>query len=276
MKIVLIISQLILFYPTLFAQNVGIGTTGPAGKLQVNHRSAVQPGILLVDSTPLQSGLIRFRNVNSSKFIEARGYSGSPVSSAEHYLDIQSDTAFIATFRGNGNVGINNLTPAERLDVNGNINVTGTIKANGAPGLPNQLLGTNETGSLAWVDRTGGTGAGNVGFGSWGDCSMNNISEYLPVTDTGGASIEYFGNSVSMSGNFALVGASNDKINGEVRHGSASAYYYNGSNWVFTQTLTDATGAAFDDFGACVSVSGSFAIIGAPGDMWAATPPRAP
>ena len=50
------------------------------------------------------------------------------------------------------NVGIGNLIPAEKLDVNGNINLTGTIKANGTAGLPNQVLTTNSLGNLAWGD----------------------------------------------------------------------------------------------------------------------------
>lgn len=35
------------------------------------------------------------------------------------------------------NVGVGITNPAERLDVNGNINVTGTIKANGVDGTAN-------------------------------------------------------------------------------------------------------------------------------------------
>jgi hypothetical protein len=50
------------------------------------------------------------------------------------------------------NVGINTATPTERLDVNGNINVTGSIKANGTDGLANQVLMKNATGSLVWGD----------------------------------------------------------------------------------------------------------------------------
>jgi hypothetical protein len=50
------------------------------------------------------------------------------------------------------NVGINNPTPAEKLDVNGNINVTGTIKANGVDGTANQVLMKNSSGNLAWGD----------------------------------------------------------------------------------------------------------------------------
>ena len=50
------------------------------------------------------------------------------------------------------NVGINTTTPVERLDVNGNINVTGTIKANGVDGSANQVLMKDGSGTLIWGD----------------------------------------------------------------------------------------------------------------------------
>lgn len=54
------------------------------------------------------------------------------------------------TFIFSQNVGIGNPTPAEKLDVNGNINVTGTIKANGVDGTAGQVLMKNNSGNLAW------------------------------------------------------------------------------------------------------------------------------
>jgi hypothetical protein len=50
------------------------------------------------------------------------------------------------------NVGIGNTSPTEKLDVTGNINVTGTIKANGADGAANQVLMKNASGLLSWGD----------------------------------------------------------------------------------------------------------------------------
>lgn len=49
------------------------------------------------------------------------------------------------------NVGIGTTNPSEKLDVNGNINVSGTIKANGVDGTANQVLMKNGNG-LAWGD----------------------------------------------------------------------------------------------------------------------------
>jgi hypothetical protein len=48
------------------------------------------------------------------------------------------------------NVGIGTSTPSEKLDVNGSINVTGTIKANGITGQTNQVLTVNGAGNLEW------------------------------------------------------------------------------------------------------------------------------
>jgi hypothetical protein len=50
------------------------------------------------------------------------------------------------------NVGVGTTTPVEKLDVNGNINVTGTIKANGVDGAANQVLMKNGSGALTWGD----------------------------------------------------------------------------------------------------------------------------
>ncbi|HZV68586.1 MAG TPA: hypothetical protein VFG10_03550 [Saprospiraceae bacterium] len=48
------------------------------------------------------------------------------------------------------NVGVGTSTPTEKLDVDGNINLSGTIKANGTAGEPNQVLTTNSEGNLTW------------------------------------------------------------------------------------------------------------------------------
>ena len=59
--------------------------------------------------------------------------------------------AFLALSSNAQNVGVGTTTPIEKLDVNGNVNVGGTIKANGVAGGIGQVLSTTGTG-LAWVN----------------------------------------------------------------------------------------------------------------------------
>jgi hypothetical protein len=48
------------------------------------------------------------------------------------------------------NVGIGTITPAEKLDVNGNVNIQGNLKMNGVAGQSGQVLMTNSSGATVW------------------------------------------------------------------------------------------------------------------------------
>lgn len=50
------------------------------------------------------------------------------------------------------NVGVGTTDPKEKLDVNGNINLTGTIKTNGLDGAAGQVLMKNNAGNLVWAN----------------------------------------------------------------------------------------------------------------------------
>jgi hypothetical protein len=80
-----------------------------------------------------------------------------------------------------------------------------------------------------------------------------------------GAAWDWFGCSVSISGDYAIVGASGNDDRG-TDSGSAYIFKWDGTGWVQQQKLTASDGAAYDDFGVSVSISGDYAIIGADGD----------
>jgi FG-GAP repeat len=167
------------------------------------------------------------------------------------------------TFSTQGSVGIGVTNPNDKLAVAGSVNVTGEIKPNGTSGVAGTVLTSNGNGTMQWTEAKTN---GSVGFGPWGDCSTNAISEYNPVVDANGETGDRFGNSVSISGNYAIVGAYNDDVGANIDQGSVSIYQFNGVNWVLMQKITDGTGAANDNFGVSVSLSGNYAIVGAYND----------
>ena len=90
-------------------------------------------------------------------------------------------------------------------------------------------------------------------------------SEQAKLTASDAAADDYFGYSVSVSGDSAVVGAHCDDDNGS-NSGSAYAYVRSGSTWAEQAKLLPGDGAADDLFGRSVSVSGDMAVVGADGD----------
>lgn len=80
---------------------------------------------------------------------------------------------------------------------------------------------------------------------------------------------DHFGSSVSISGNYAIVGAifeDEDPDGGNTLSATGSAYIYerNGSgNWIQVQKIVASDREALDSFGCSASISGNYAIVGA-------------
>ena len=89
------------------------------------------------------------------------------------------------------------------------------------------------------------------------------IGELLLASD--GADHDEFGKSVSISGNYAVIGALCNDENGS-NSGSAYIFYYDSTNWYQQAKLTASDGADLDIFGKSVSISGNYVVIGATGN----------
>ncbi|MEO6252207.1 MAG: hypothetical protein ABIO79_02845 [Ferruginibacter sp.] len=138
------------------AQNVGISTTTPTAKLQINNDGYTRPALKLFDSAAnLGTPAIHFQNAGGNKFWQLGGnmYDGNPGSS---YFDIYNSQAgnYLLTVRGDGNVGIGNSSPVNKLDVSGDVNLTGAIKTNGNAGAAGQFLRSNGGGSMSWTNSS--------------------------------------------------------------------------------------------------------------------------
>jgi hypothetical protein len=120
------------------------------------------------------------------------------------------------------------------------------------------------SGDVALVGARGdddkGSRSGSAYVFRWNGSNWVQEQKLLASDGTEG---DVFGVSVSISGDVALVGAEGDDDKG-TDSGSAYVFRWNGSNWVEEQKLLASDGAADDDFGSNVSISGDVALVGVP------------
>jgi hypothetical protein len=182
------ISLLILLIPgqLLFSQNVGIGTTAPEYRLDVNGSirstsSGYFEGNLGVGTTApsykfqVNNGQIALYNTTDLK-----AWFFSYSSSSNYFYLSESGTNRLVVLNG-GNVGIGTSSPDQKLDVNGglqvatNANIVGNLTVNGGKGILRNTHGSAQlkyyTREVAFEAGLGGfelSGEGSFGFSSAG------------------------------------------------------------------------------------------------------------
>jgi hypothetical protein len=113
---------------------------------------------------------------------------------------------------------------------------------------------SGDTALVAAPNKASGTGTAYVfvlSGGVW--------SQQAELTASDGGTTAFFGYSVGISGNTALVGAYGYTNNS----GAAYVFVNNGGTWSQQQKLTASDGASNDQFGRAVSISGNTALVGA-------------
>ena len=151
-----------------------------------------------------------------------------------------------------------------------------TAKLTPSDGAAGDLFGfsTSASGNIAIVGARGdddkGLSSGSV-YVYEKDNTTGFWNETAKLTASDGASSDYFGWSVSISGNIVIAGAYGDDDKGSY---SGSAYVYEKDAttgvWIETAKLTASDGAQHDTFGRVVTVSSNIALVGSPysdGDM---------
>lgn len=194
------ISFLILFWSTLsFGQNVGVGTSSPSDAFHVVSKPGADP--LRVQTTL----------ANGNKATKLRIFNNGGTSLGQNNANgTPADGLYV---HGNTGMGIDN--PSEKLVVNGNIDIKGELKADGAAGQAGQFLTPDGSGNMVWsnvsnneftnvkhypatglytwtvpddvylfhVELWGPGGQGNVGGGGGSGCYVNAYIKTTPGTN---------------------------------------------------------------------------------------------
>ena len=180
---------------------------------------------------------------------------------------VGAETAYSANPRGRGLrlhgacAGWTNMTQTAKLtasagpaycDFGDSVAISGNTIVVGAE---EATIGVNSLQGAAYVFVEPGAG--------WA-----NMTQTAKLTASDGAAYDYFGDSVAISGNTIAVGAFYATVGGNAAQGATYVFTAPASGWADmnqTAKLTASDGAADDNFGAAVAVSGNTIAVGADG-----------
>jgi len=100
---------------------------------------------------------------------------------------------------------------------------TNEILPNGEARAAGEVLQSNGNGTMSWqvMSSSGGNNEGGAGAGPWKNWCTDNVNEYQPIANFDAKNSDFFGETVSISGDYAIVGAFQDN-EGLVAKGSAT------------------------------------------------------
>jgi FG-GAP repeat len=255
MRVFLICSMLMGYSFLMYSQNVGVGTSTPLAPLHVKGENsevlrlqAFSPYISFFNSSDQYQG-----------YLWAQGGSMILGSSNNLPVSIQANYQQTATFLPNGNVGINNINPNQKLDVQGKIKISddtspalkGSIRYNEAT---QDFEGYN---GQEWLSFTAATSQGN-----WPNKRSNDISNYCQARPDDNNEADYFGLALDMNKDHAFISAPNK----ETGQGVVYVYKKEGQEWKEVQKILSPDGPEIASFGSSISSDSIFLAVGANSD----------
>lgn len=108
--------------------------------------------------------------------------------------------------------------------------------------------------------------AGNAGSAFIYERKGGKWIEQIKLTKSSGKEWDLFGHSVSISGEYAIVGVPGDDLRLHIDNGSAFIYMRDGENWTEQAKLIASDSPSGAQFGYSVAIDGNYAIIGAAHD----------
>ncbi len=209
------------------AQNVGIGTNSPDASA-VLDASASNKGLLMPRLTTAQRKAI--------------------ANPAMGLLVFDTDKATVMFYDGTVWKGLsfvdeNKSEPQSRTSLN-----------------PSQAAGFGSRVSISGnyaiigASRYSGSGLANMGLAYIFNKTSSGWKQVARLAARDSAVGDFFGGSVCISGNYAIVGSPTKKINANTSQGASYVYQRTGTTWILDTILRKPSGQAYDDFGWSVGV----------------------
>jgi hypothetical protein len=123
--------------------NLGIGVKNPVYPMQLHTPSAASSYMSFTNnSTGVSAADGLLLGINGNSAIIANLESGNLRLGTSNLTRLMIDAT--------GNVGVGNLAPGYKLDINGDMNLTGAMRINGSAGTAGQVLTSNGTSDPQW------------------------------------------------------------------------------------------------------------------------------
>lgn len=139
----------------VLGEATGTGYAGYfVGKTWIEYNSdATNPNLMIRETESTDYARLRFDNTTSGKFWEIAAINNA--TTTNEYFQIWHPTGNLLSLRGNGNLGLGVIAPAQKLDVAGNVQFTGALMPAGNAGTSGQVLRSNGAGTApTWVSST--------------------------------------------------------------------------------------------------------------------------
>ncbi len=222
---------LLFFTSTIFfvkAQNVGIGTNSPNSSAALDIKSSNR-GLLIPRLTTTQRNGISNPATALLVFDTDKGsimfYDGGSWRALSFADETKTDPQGRSSTQPASNAGF-----GTRVAISGNYAILGS---------PRYSSSTLNNMGIAYIFNKSSSG--------WQQVAR------LAASDS--AAGAYFGGSVSISGDYAIVGSANKIVGNNSGQGKAYVYHRSGNSWLLDTALVKPNGAAFDDFGWSVAIS---------------------
>ena len=108
--------------------------------------------------------------------------------------------------------------------------------------------------AIIGASRYSGSGLANMGLAYIFNKTSSGWKQVARLAARDSAVGDFFGGSVCISGNYAIVGSPTKKINANTSQGASYVYQRTGTTWILDTILRKPSGQAYDDFGWSVGV----------------------